>query len=738
MKVHWKDKWLEIPYHGQTIVLRGEAPPPADQVLLQICFATDDGPIESSVSLLPEEIQSLVSQFSLLFEEPSSLPPSRPCDHVIPLIPGARPVNVRPYRYPPALKDEIEKQIAEMLAKGLIQHSSSLFSSPVLLVKKDNSHRFCVDFRHLNALTLKSKYPVPIFDQLMDELAGASWFTNLDLRAGFHQIRLKPGEEFKTTFQTHTGHYEFRVMAFGLTGAPGSFQGAMNDTLAPGLRKFVIVFFGDILIYSKTYEDHLTHIRLVFEWLAKDQWFVKLSKCKFAQRSVCYLGHIISQEGIATDPSKVHAVVNWPVLSSAKELRSFLGLAGYYRKFVRNFGIIAKPLTDLLKKHSLFVWTTDHDASFSLLKEALSSAPILALPDFTKPFHIETDACGKGVGAVFTQEGHPLAFISKALCPRNQGLSTYEKEYLAILVAVDQWRHYLLQGKFYIHTDQRSLIHLNEQRLHTPWQQKVFTKLLGLDYAIVYKKGCENRVADALSRRIPEDQSLAISMSSPQWLDRVTSAYAQDPTAQDLLTKMVVSPSSVPNFSLVNGVIRYKQRVWLGSNKPLQLDVIKALHDSPIGGHSGVPATYYKIKQLFFWTGMKADIYSYIHSCTVCQQAKPDRAKYPGLLQPLPVPSVSWEIISMDFVEGLPKSGAANAILVVVDKFSKFAHFIPLRHPFTAATVAKLFMDVVYRYHGMPKSIVSDRDRIFLSKFWQELCALAGVPSHEFFLPPAD
>jgi hypothetical protein len=233
-------------------------------------------------------------------------------------------------------------------------------------------------------------------------------------------------------------------MAFGLTGAPGSFQGAMDDTLAPGLRKFVIVFFDDILIYSKTYEDHLAHIRLVFEWLAKDQWFVKLSKCKFAQRSVCYLGHIISQEGIATDPSKVYAVVNWPVPSSAKELQSFLGLAGYYRKSVRNFGLIAKPLTELLRKNSLFVWTTEHDASFSLLKEALSSAPVLALPDFTKPFHIRTDACGKGVGAVLTQDGHPLAFISKALCPRNQGLSTYEKEYLAILVVVDQWRHYLL------------------------------------------------------------------------------------------------------------------------------------------------------------------------------------------------------------------------------------------------------------------------------------------------------
>jgi hypothetical protein len=225
----------------------------------------------------------------------------------------------------------------------------------------------------------------------MDELAGASWFTNLDLRSGFHQIRLKSGEEFKTTFQTHSGHYEFRVMAFGLTGAPGSFQGAMDDTLAPGLQKFVIVFFDDILIYSKTYEDHLVHIRLVFEWLAKDRWFVKLSKCKFARCSACYLGHIISQEGIATYPSKVFDVVNWPVPSSVKELRSFLGLAGYYRKFVHNFGLLAKPLTELQRENSLFVWTEDHDASLSLLKEALSSTPVLALPDFTKPFHIETD-----------------------------------------------------------------------------------------------------------------------------------------------------------------------------------------------------------------------------------------------------------------------------------------------------------------------------------------------------------
>jgi hypothetical protein len=436
MKVHWKQKWLVIPYKGSSVMLHGSLPEIPEHTVVQVC-SVDVVASDTVTVQCPKEVQDIIEEFAMLFEVPSKLPPPRACDHSIPLIDGAVPVSVRPYHFAPALKDEIERQVLEMLHAGLIQKSTSPFSSSVLLVKKkDNSWRFCVDYRHLNAVTVKSKYPVPIIDEFLDELSQATWFTCLDLRAGFHQIRIRPGAEYKTAFQTHCGHYEFRVMAFGLTGALGTFQQAMNSTLSPCLRKFVLVFFDDILIYSKTYEDHIGHIRCVFELLTKDQWKLKFTKCTFAQISITYLGHVISVAGVSTDPSKVTAISQWPSPQNAKELRSFLGLAGYYRKFVRYFGVIAKPLTGLLKKHSLFLWTATHETAFSTLKSALCNAPVLGLPDFSKTFIVETDASGYGIRAVLMQDGHPMAFISKALGPKSQGLSTYEKEYMAILMAV--------------------------------------------------------------------------------------------------------------------------------------------------------------------------------------------------------------------------------------------------------------------------------------------------------------
>lgn len=373
-------------------------------------------------------------------------------------------------------------------------------------------------------MTIVSRHSVPIIEEILDELAGARWFSKLDLRAGHHQIRLAPGEEHKTAFQTHSGYFEYKVVPFGLAGAPAAFLGAMNTILHPVLRVCAMVFFDDIIVFSASFALHLQHLREVFELLWKDQWYVNRSKCEFAKQELNYLGHTISAKGVATDRCKIQQVTDWPVPATVKDVRVFLGLAGYYRHFVRHFGMIARPLTDLLHKNRPFQWTTVTGEALEALKTALVTAPSLALPDFTKPLTIEIDACEYGVGAVLQQDGHPIAYLSKVLGPRTKGLSTCEKEYMAMVLAVDQWRAYLQFSECIIKTDQKSLVHLKEQRLHTPWQQKAFTKMLGLQYRIWYRKGSEYSAADAQSRcPISTSQQMnAISICQPAWLQELT------------------------------------------------------------------------------------------------------------------------------------------------------------------------------------------------------------------------
>jgi hypothetical protein len=386
-------------------------------------------------------------------------------------------------------------------------------------------------------------------------------------------------------------------------------------------------------------------LELVLKLLETEQWKVKLAKCSLAKREIAYLGYVISEQGVSTNLDKITAVCEWPTPTNMKELRSFLGLVGYYRKFFQHFEIIAKPLTDLLKKNSLFIWTSEHDTSFQTLKSALVTAPVLALPDFSKPFVVEIDASDKGVGAVLMQSNHPVAFVSKCLGPKLRGLSTYEKEYIAILLAVEQWRSYLQLGEFIISTDQRSLSYLSEQRLHTSWQQNVFTKLLGLNYRIQYKKGTENVVADALSRRshetsVPLADSACLAFSIPQskWLLEVIESYMQDEFSKCIIAKLALDSDAVPHFSWNGGILRYKTRIWVGNDKNLHLKLIQALHSSAVGGHSGIPITYRRMKQLFAWTGMKSAMHQFVKECMACQQEKPDRSKSAGLLQPLTIP----------------------------------------------------------------------------------------------------
>ncbi|TQD70724.1 hypothetical protein C1H46_043741 [Malus baccata] len=435
------------------------------------------------------DLQVLLAKYQSIFQSPSGLPPSRNHDHRIPLLEGCKPPSARPYKYGPFQKTEIEKCVKELLESGFIRPSHSPFSSPVLLVKKkEGTWRMCMDYRALNLLTIKDKYPIPLIDEFLDELFGAQYFSKLDLRSGYHQIRMHLADIEKTAFRTHEGHYEFLVMPFGLTNAPASFQSLMNEIFRPYLRKFILVFFDDILIYSTSWELHLQHVSIALSVLELHHLFVKLSKCAFGKQQIEYLGHIVSQNGVAADPSKLNAIADWPLPTSVKALRGFLGLTGYYRKFIPQFGRISAPLTQLTKKDG-FKWSPAATAAFQELKNAMLSPQVLALPNFSKPFVIESDASGVGIGVVLQQGGRPIAFTSQVLGPKNQALSAYEREMLAVVHAVKKWQSYLLGSHFIIQTDHHSLKYFLQNRANSPFQQKWVSKLLGFDYEIQYRKG---------------------------------------------------------------------------------------------------------------------------------------------------------------------------------------------------------------------------------------------------------
>jgi hypothetical protein len=407
----------------------------SEGILLQL-LAVELGVEQHCPSINDPDLLQLLQEFQGLFEEPHGLPPARPHDHRIPLIQVSPPVNVRPYRYPNYQKNEIERIVVGLLNTGEIQPSTSPYSSLVLLVKKhDGSWRLCVDYRALNRVTIKDKFPIPVVDELLDELQGAQYFSKLDLRSGYHQIRMQQQDIEKMAFHTHHGHFEFLVMPFGLTNAPSTFQSLMNDIFSSLLRKFVLGFFDDILIYSKNWTEHLQHLSTVFELLRANHLYVRKEKCNFGQQRVNYLGHVIDRDGVAVDPDKIHAMLAWTKPHSLKALRGFLGLMGYYRKFIKHYGIIARPLTQLLKKDA-WGWNKEAEDSFLRLKKAMTEAPVLALRDFSQQFVIECDASGLGIGAVLMQSHRPIAYFSQALHGRNLALSTYDKEMLALVTAV--------------------------------------------------------------------------------------------------------------------------------------------------------------------------------------------------------------------------------------------------------------------------------------------------------------
>jgi hypothetical protein len=667
------------------------------------------------------EIQRIIDKHSKVFGPiPPGAPPDRGFEHIIELEEGAKPVITTPYRHPKKYKDEIEKAIKELLDMGHIRPSSSPFASSVVLVKKkDGTMHMCIDYRALNKKTIKNSIPFQGLMSYWMSSTGLVYFTKIDLRSGYHQIKMREQDVPKTAFRCHYGHYEFLVMPFGLTNAPATFQSCMNHVFNKQLRKHLLVFFDDLLIYSRTWEEHIQHVEQILAIMEDQSLYAKESKCEFGMTEVLYLGHIIGVKGVQVHQEKIQAILDWPTPKTLTELKGFLGICCYYRRFVKGFSQLCAPLTDLTKKGA-FKWSSEAQLTFDKMKKVMSTCPVLALPDFGQPFTVECDASGEGIGAVLMQKRHPLVYESRKLRGPELLYTIYDKEMLAIMHALAKFRQYLVGAKFVVRTDHNSLKYFLEQKDLNERQQKWVSKIQAYDFDIEFVKGKNNVVADALSRR---PSVYAMTDISVDWKAHLLVEYSKNQFACQLMDGQVQDD----NFRIMDDIIYYKGRIFLVPESAFKAKVLQACHDSPVAGHQGFVKTYRQVRERFSWKGLKEDVMRHIKECTTCQANKDEHTHPTGLLQPLPIPEHKWESISMDFITGLPKAQGKDCIFVVVDRLTKFAHFFSIATDFSATQVADLFFREVFRLHGLPKTIVSDRDSRFMSTFWQELFRLVGT-----------
>ncbi|KAL4323589.1 hypothetical protein GQ457_11G020340 [Hibiscus cannabinus] len=659
-----------------------------------------------------------VCEFEDVFPEVlHGLPPDRELEFGIDVLPGTTPVSIAPYRMAPTELQELKKQLHELLDQGFIRPSVSPWGAPVLFVKKkDGSMRLCIDYRQLNKVTIKNKYPLPRIDDLFDQFRGARVFSKIDLRSGYYQLKVTEADISKTAFRMRYGHFEFLVMPFGLTNAPAAFMDLMNRIFQPYLYQFVVVFIDDILVYSKSDEEHDYHLRVVLQTLRDKRLFAKFSKCEFWLPKVTFLGHVVTAEGIRVDPQKIQAVLEWYPPKNVQEVRSFLGLAGYYRRFVKGFSIIAAPLTKLLQKGVPFEWTEERQSSFEQLKAFLTEAPVLTQPESGKDYVVFSDASLNGLGCVLMQEGKVVAYASRQLKPQERNYPTHDLELAIVIFALKIWRHYLYGEKCYIYTDHKSLKYLLTQKELNLRQRRWLELLKDYDLVIDYHPGKDNVVADALSRKSISDLRALfarISLVGNGGLlaelrvesDLVSTIKELQMQDEDLATKAsLVRQGYVLGFELRNGNALY----FKGSNK-----------------------MYQDLRQLYWWIGMKKDVAEYVSTCLACQMVKAEHQVPSGLLQPIQIPQWKWDRVTMDFVTGLPMTQRHHdAIWVIVDRLTKTAHFLPVRVDFTLERLARLYIAEIIRLHGVPTSIISDRDPRFTSGFWEAFQTALGTKLH--------
>ncbi|XP_037833528.1 uncharacterized protein LOC112450623 isoform X3 [Kryptolebias marmoratus] len=675
----------------------------------------------SDISKVPPEYHDLKEVFNKV--RATSLPPHRPYDCPIDLLPGSVPPKGRVFSLSRPEQESMNQYIKESLQAGIIRPSVSPAGAGFFFVgKKDGSLRPCIDYRGLNNITIKNKYPLPLMSSAFDIIQESTIFTKLDLRNAYHLIRIREGDEWKTAFNTPTGHYEYLVMPFGLTNAPAVFQSMVNDLLRDMIGQFIFVYLDDILIFSKDLDSHRAHVRQVLLRLLQNNLFVKAEKCDFHQSSTSFLGFNISPGKVSMDQSKVAAVINWPVPLDRRSLQRFLGFANFYRRFIKGFSQVAAPLHSLTSIKERFLWNPEAQAAFGRLKELFVKAPILLSPNPNEQFIVEVDASSTGVGAVLSQRGgdkkvHPCAFFSKRLTPAEQNYDVGERELLAVKLALEEWRHWLEGAKepFIIWTDHKNLEYLKTAKRLNSRQARWALFFSRFSFTLTYRPGERNAKADALSRM----HEGLLEVSKPEVEEFILPQEVRLAITQlerDLRQAHLISP---PPTSCPPGRLFVPQE--------LRGQVITFCHCSKLFCHPGISKTLAVLRSQFWWRTMTRDVREFIAACPQCAQAKVPRHRPAGLLRPLPIPSRPWSHVSMDFITGLPPSAGNSVILTIVDRFSKMVHLVPLKKLPSSKEMAGIMAKEVFRLHGIPKDIVSDRGPQFVSRFWREFCKLLGI-----------
>lgn len=657
-------------------------------VVAAVAPSSPENPDLSSIRLEYHDLGMVFSKDLAL-----SLPPHQPYDCAIDLLPGAPLPTSRLYNLSRPEREAMERYIHDSLAAGIIRSSSSPVDAGFFFVgKKDGSLRPCIDYRGLNNITVKNKYPLPLINSAFEPLHGATIFSKLDLRNAYHLVRIREGDEWKTAFNTPLGHYEYLVMPFGLTNAPAVFQA----------NQFVFVYLDDILIFSKTHSDHISHVRQVLQRLLENRLFVKAEKCEFHVPSVSFLGYILEGGQMRAD------------------LQRFLGFANFYRRFIRNYSKVVAPLTSLTSSSITFSWTPEADQAFSELKRLFTTAPILVQPNPSLQFIVEVDASDSGVGAVLSQRTgpdqklHPCAFFSRRLSPAERNYDVGNRELLAVKLALEEWRHWLegSEQPFIVWTDHKNLAYIQSAKRLTSRQARWSLFFGRFRFSITYRPGSRNIKPDALSRQF--------------------SAIDVPPGPETILPpSCVVAPIS---WEIESAVREAQQAQPDPGNElpnclfvPDTVQVLQWVHASRFACHPGGKRTLSLLRRHFWWPSMEADTRDYVAACSVCARGKSSHRPSEGLLQRLPIPSRPWSHIAMDFVTGLPVSQGNSVILTIVDHFSKAVHVVALPKLPSARETADLLGQHVIRLHGIPLDIVSDRGLQFISQVWQAFCRTLGA-----------